>query len=200
MPRVDEGYERFQAFSRAEWRAWLAENHAESPGVWLITNKKASGRPGVPYPEAVEEALCFGWIDSRPNKLDDERSMQLYTPRRPKSPWSTVNKGRIERLIADGLMTPAGMAKIEAAKADGSWVIYDRIETLTVPPDLEAALDANPAARAGFEGFSASATKQLLWWIESAKRPETRAKRIAQLVEAAAEGRNPQDWRANRKG
>ena len=183
--------ETFQANSRSEWREWLAEHHATSTGIWLISFKKASGKPGVSYPEAVEEALCFGWIDSRPNALDDERYMQYFSPRKPRSPWSRVNKERIERLIAEGLMAEPGLAKIEAAKADGSWAAYDAIEDMVIPDDLEQALLANLLAHELFYAFSASTKKQLLWWVASARRSETRAKRIAQLVDAAGQNRNP---------
>ena len=193
MPTIGSRQDRetFQANSRSEWREWLAEHHATSTGIWLLSFKKASGKPGVSYPEAVEEALCFGWIDSRPNALDDERYMQYFSLRKPGSPWSRVNKERIERLIAEGLMAEPGLAKIEEAKADGSWGAYDAIEDMVVPDDLEQGLLANPLAHEHFHAFSPSAKKQLLWWVASAKRPETRAKRIAQLVDAAAENRNP---------
>ncbi|MCC6792810.1 MAG: YdeI/OmpD-associated family protein, partial [Thermomicrobiales bacterium] len=165
-------------------------HHDTADGIWLILAKKAAGDRGVRYVEAVEEALCFGWIDSLHNALDRERSKQLYTPRRRKSPWSRLNKERIERLIAEGLMTPAGQAKIDEAKRDGTWKIYDGVDALTVPADLEAALAGNAAALATYNRFSPSQTKQLLWHIESAKRPETRAKRIAEIVAAAADGRH----------
>ena len=190
--------ETFQAGSRVEWRRWLEAHHDSSSGIWLISFKKASGKPGVSYPEAVEEALCFGWIDSRPNALDDERYMQYFSPRKRGSPWSRVNKARIARLIEQGLMAPPGLAKIEAAKRDGSWSAYDAIEALTVPDDLASALRADPVADAHFRAFADSPKKQLLWWVASAKRPETRATRIARLVAEAAEGRNPLDYRANR--
>ncbi|MDP9363719.1 MAG: YdeI/OmpD-associated family protein [Chloroflexota bacterium] len=193
MAQAEQAEERetFQANSRAAWRGWLERNHERPDGIWLVSYKKASGKPGVSYPEAVEEALCFGWIDSRPNALDDERYMQYFSPRKPKSPWSAVNKRRIEDLIERGLMTPAGMAKIEAAKRDGSWGAYDAIERLEIPDDLAAALRASPDADANFRAFGDSTKKQILWWIASAKRPETRATRIARTVEAAAEKRNP---------
>jgi uncharacterized protein YdeI (YjbR/CyaY-like superfamily) len=194
-----EGYGTVLALTREEWRAWLEEHHATSRGIWLISYKKASGKSAVGYAESVEEALCFGWIDSHKKTLADERAIQLFTPRRRKSPWSKSNKERIERLIAEGKMTPAGLAKIEEAQRDGSWEIYDAVETLTMPADLAAALAANPAAEATFRAFSPSQTKQLLWHVESAKRPETRAKRIAGIVAAAAEGRNALDWQANRQ-
>ena len=193
MAQAKQAVERetFQANSRDEWRAWLERNHERPDGIWLVSFKKASGKPGVSYPEAVEEALCFGWIDSRPNALDDERYMQYFSPRKPKSPWSAVNKRRIEDLITRGLMTPAGVTKIEAAKRDGSWGAYDAIERLEIPDDLAAALHASPDADANFRAFGDSTKKQILWWIASAKRPETRATRIARAVEAAAEKRNP---------
>ncbi|MCC7209216.1 MAG: YdeI/OmpD-associated family protein [Anaerolineae bacterium] len=179
-------FERVEVADRAAWRAWLAENHASSPGIWLVFYKKASGKRGLVYDEAVEEALCFGWIDSLVNKLDDERSIQLFTPRKPKSVWSKLNKSRIERLIAAGRMTPAGLAKIDAAKADGSWSTLDSIERLEMPADLESALAANPTARDHFTTFSNSVKKAIYYFIQSAKRPETRAKRVADTVDKAA--------------
>ena len=191
MSHQKRRYGQCQAGSRQEWRDWLAAHHDTVPGVWLVSHKKATGKPSVAYPEAVEEALCFGWIDSTQNALDDERSMLLFTPRRPRSPWSKLNKERIERLIALGQMMPAGLAKVEAAKRDGSWSAYDAVEALIVPPDLDTALATNEAARRHFAAFNPSTKKQLLWWVESAKRPETRADRIDRIVAAAAENRNP---------
>jgi uncharacterized protein YdeI (YjbR/CyaY-like superfamily) len=191
MPSAVDAYPEFLATSRAEWRAWLGGNHVSAPGVWVVTYKKGSGKPHLPYAEIVEEALCFGWIDSKGNKVDDERTKLLVTPRKPGSGWSRPNKERIERLLASGLMTPAGLAKIEAARADGSWSALDDIEAMIVPPDLDAALRANPVALAGWERFAPSVKKQLLGWVTFAKRPETRAKRIAETVMGADEGRNP---------
>jgi uncharacterized protein YdeI (YjbR/CyaY-like superfamily) len=199
MTSLHDRYERFLATSRAEWRAWLEANHREAQGIWLITYKKQSGKPVLPYEEAVEEALCFGWIDSRPAKLDDERTMLLYTPRKKGSGWSRVNKERIERLTAAGVIAPAGMAKIEAAKLDGSWARLDASEAMLVPDDLRSALMENLAAQQGFDAFSKSVRKQLLAWIDSAKRAETREKRIAEVTIAAAEGRNPLQWRPKGK-
>ena len=191
MSDLKRRYGQFQAGSRQEWRDWLAAHHDTVPGVWLVSYKKATGKPSVSYPEAVEEALCFGWIDSTQNPLDDERSMLLFTPRRRGSPWWKLNKERIERLVTADLMTPAGLAKVEAAKRDGSWSAYDAVEALIVPPDLDAALETNEAARRHFAAFRPSTKKQVLWWVESAKRPETRANRIDRIVAAAAENRNP---------
>ncbi len=183
--------EFFYAPNRPAWREWLAENHASAPGVWFVFFKKATGQPTLTYAEAVEEALCFGWIDSLPKALDAERHALKFSPRKPKSVWSKVNKERIEILLADGRMTPVGLAKIEAAKQDGSWTLLDASDALLVPPDLEAALAANETARTNFQAFSKSAKKQILWWIESAKRPETRQARIEKTVEAAVQKKNP---------
>jgi len=187
MAKKNDNLERYYARDRQEWRDWLAKNHVTAPGVWLIYYKKESGQPRVDYADAVEEALCFGWIDSTANKLDDERYMQFFSPRKPKSVWSKSNKQRVARLIEQGLMMPAGLEKIEAAKQDGSWDTLNTVEDLIVPADLQAALDANESARVNFEAFSNSSRKIILWWIESAKRPETRAKRIAETVTLAAQ-------------
>jgi uncharacterized protein YdeI (YjbR/CyaY-like superfamily) len=175
-----------QPRSRAEWRKWLERNHTRTGPVWLVYAKKDSGLPSLGYDEAVEEALCFGWIDSKVNRLDARRYKQLFGPRKSGSTWSRLNKTRVERLIAEGLMTPAGMAKIEEARRDGSWETLDAVEDLTVPEDLDAALSANPVARRHFEAFPPSSRKNILWWIRSAKRPETRAKRVAEAVDLAA--------------
>ena len=183
-------YPRYYPKTRKEWRLWLSRNHDTSMGVWLINYKKESGRPRVPYADAVEEALCFGWIDSVMNPLDEHSFMQLFTPRKPKSNWSKLNKQRIERLVEQGLMTPAGMAKIEAAQKDGTWTTLDKVEALDVPPDLAKALAKNKTALANFNAFSPSRKKMLLYWVNEAKRPETRAKRIVEAVEAAKENRD----------
>jgi len=172
--------------SRAEWRAWLEQNHARSQGVWLIYYKRTTGKPRVEYEEAVEEALCIGWIDSKGNRLDDERTMLWMAPRKAGSGWARTNKGRVDRLIAAGLMAPAGLAKIESAKSDGSWNLLDAAEMLEIPPDLESAFAANPAARAYFDAFPPSARRVILTWISTAKRPETRAARIEETVRQAA--------------
>lgn len=183
--------ERIEPADRPAWRGWLAKHHASSPGVWLVYFKKASGRSRLTYPEIVEEALCFGWIDSLPRALNDERAMQYVSPRKPGSPWSRVNKRRVETLIETGLMTEAGLAKIEVAKSDGSWSSYDAVESLTVPPDLKRALAAERDAEHNFAAFSDSTKKQLLWWITSAKRPATRMARITKLVASATKNTNP---------
>lgn len=174
-----------QPSHRDEWRAWLERNHDRSDGVWLVSYKKAAGKPTVTYPEAVEEALCFGWIDSRPGKVDDERTMLWYSPRKPGSGWARTNKERIERLMAEGRMTPAGLAKIEAARADGSWTLLDSSEAMEVPADLEAALAAHPDAARHFHAFPPGVRKNILQWISLAKKPETRAARIAETARLA---------------
>jgi len=176
---------------RSAWRLWLIGNHAASSGIWLAVGKKGNSRTALTYEDAVEEALCFGWIDSTVNRLDADRFKQLMTPRKPGSTWSRSNKERVKRLIAEGLMTPAGLAAMEAAKADGSWTLLDDVEDLIVPPDLAAALEEVPTAAAFVAGLSDSLRKQLLYRIASAKRPETRAKRIAETARAAGEGRLP---------
>jgi uncharacterized protein YdeI (YjbR/CyaY-like superfamily) len=177
-----------QPASRAEWRAWLAENHATSAGVWLITWKKQAARPTVAYEEAVEEALCFGWIDGMVNRVDDERTKEWFAPRRPKSTWARTNKERVARLEAAGLMTEAGRAAIAIAQANGSWNSLDAIDGLVVPDDLAAALAAGPGAREQFEASSASVRRSALAWVYGAKRPETRAARVEHVAATAGRG------------
>lgn len=181
--------------SRAEWRAWLEQHHTQTDGVWLITFKKATGQPRVEYEEAVEEALCFGWIDSKPNKLDDARSMLWFAPRKPGTGWSKPNKERVEQLIQAGQMAPAGLAKVVAAKQDGSWNALDAIEALDVPPDLERALTTNPTAKQYFDAFPRSVKRGILEWIATAKTAETRAKRIEETVRLAGENKRANQWR-----
>jgi uncharacterized protein YdeI (YjbR/CyaY-like superfamily) len=175
--------------SIAEWRRWLAKHHADTDGVWLATWKRASGKTPLDYGAIVEEALCFGWIDGLVNTLEDGRQAQLLTPRRRGSGWSRSNKERIERLLADGRMTDAGMRVIDAARADGSWTLLDASEALLEPPELSAALDANPAARRQWDAFPRSPRKALIFWVTSAKRPETRLRRVTTIVGEAAKGR-----------
>lgn len=181
--------------TRADWRAWLEQNHTQTEGVWLISYKKATGKPRFDYEEAVEEALCFGWIDSKPNKLDEERSLLWFAPRKPGTGWSKPNKERVEKLIRAGLMTSAGMAKIDAAKQDGSWNALDAIEALEIPPDLEEAFASNKAAQQYFEAFPRSVKRGILEWIASAKKPETRAKRIEETTRLASENIRANQWR-----
>jgi uncharacterized protein YdeI (YjbR/CyaY-like superfamily) len=170
------------------WRAWLAEHHDRGRGVWFVSWKARTGRPSVPYEQAVEQALCFGWIDSTARSLDDERSALWFGPRRRGSGWARTNKQRIARLEEAGLMAPAGRALVDAAKADGSWTMLDDVEDLVVPPDLATAFDAHPGAREHWDGFSRSARRAMLVWLVEAKRPATRAGRVAKIAERAAVG------------
>lgn len=179
--------ERIHPETRADWRAWLAANHATSPGVWLVQWRTSTGRRRLEYGEAVEEALCFGWIDSLGKRLDDERTMIMMSPRRAGSGWSRSNKERLERLIAEGLMAPAGLRSVEVAKASGGWELLDDVEALVVPPDLSAALARDADAGAGFAVMAPSAKKAILLALKTAKRPETRARRLAAAVAQAAE-------------
>ena len=180
--------------SRAEWRAWLADNHTRAEGVWLISYKKGAGQPRVTYDEAVEEALCFGWIDSKGNKLDDKRTMLWFAPRKPKTGWSRPNKGRVERLIAAGLMAPAGLAKVEAAQRDGSWTALDAVEALEIPADLALALARHATARQNFDAFPRSVKRGILEWISNAKKAETRAGRVEETARLAAENQRAAQW------
>lgn len=184
-------YERVSAADRAEWRAWLTARHAETPGVWLVYARKGSGLTSVRYEEAVEEALCFGWIDSLTRRLDEAHTLQLFTPRKRRSPWAASNRERVARLIEQGLMAPSGLAAVAVAMADGTWLASVRAANLSVPDDLAAALAANPDAQAHFAAFSQAVRQQSLAWIADAKQDATRQRRIARVVQAAAEGRNP---------
>lgn len=185
---VPDSFAQAHPLTRAAWREWLTQHHASSPGVWLIYFKKASGQPRVGYDEAVEEALCFGWIDSLPRKLDADRTMLLFTPRKPRSGWSKVNKARLLHLEQAGLLMPAGRAAIARAQANGAWESLDAAEAGQVPADLAAALQQNPAAAASFARFSPSSRKMILTWLLGAKRSETRAKRLSETVRLAALG------------
>ena len=177
---------RVQPKSRKAWRAWLEKHHATSAGTWLVYAKKHSGLPSLTYKDAVEEALCFGWIDSKIHPLDDDFYMQMFTPRKPKSAWSRLNKDRIKRLLAAGLMTAAGMAVVKAAKTSGAWDANEHAEKLIIPPDLERAIDANAEASRNWASYTDSRRKGVLYRLAGAKRPETRAKYLQQIVENMA--------------
>ncbi len=180
---------RVQPADRAAWRAWLVAHHATSPGCWCVTFKQgAAGGVKLPYDALVEEALCVGWVDGLARGLDAERTMLLVTPRKPRSGWSAPNKARVARLTAAGLMLPAGLAKVEAAKADGSWTLLDGAEALAVPDDLAAAFARHPGAAARWDAFAPSARKAILAWIALARRPGTRLARVERTAELAARG------------
>jgi uncharacterized protein YdeI (YjbR/CyaY-like superfamily) len=176
--------EQLEITDRKQWRAWLKKNHKRPEGVWLITWKKHTA-DHVSYDETIEEALCFGWIDSLPRKLDADRRMLYFCPRKPKSVWSKLNKERIEKLIANGSMTKAGLVKIEAARADGSWATLDAVDAMVIPPDLKKALAKNRMAKKHFDAFPPGRKKFLLYWISSAKTDGTRTTRIEKTIEIA---------------
>lgn len=180
---------RFQADSRAEWRAWLAGHHTTERSVWVVYYKKSSGRAQLTYDDIVLEALAYGWVDSTAGKVDEERTMLYLARRQPGSGWSRPNKLRVEQLRREGLLQPAGEAVIAAAVADGSWTLLDDVEDLVVPADLRAAFAAHPGAAAHWESFPRSARRGMLQWIVQAKRPETRSRRIQATAQAATEGR-----------
>jgi uncharacterized protein YdeI (YjbR/CyaY-like superfamily) len=177
--------ERVHPATRSAWRAWLTSHHESSTGVWFVSWRKHAGKSGPGYEDAVEEALCFGWIDSVARKLDEDRTMLWFSPRKAGSGWARPNKERVERLTTTGLMTPTGQRVIDAARADGSWTLLDDIENLVVPDDLAEALDGRPAARQNWEAFPRSARRSILAWIVQAKRDTTRAVRIEETARLA---------------
>jgi uncharacterized protein YdeI (YjbR/CyaY-like superfamily) len=181
--------------SSSEWRRWLQKNHKRGTGVWLVLYKKGSRKRQMDYNLAVEEGLCFGWIDSKPRKLNSERSLLWFTPRKPKTGWSANNKRRVEMLVREGRMTKAGTAAIQRAKQDGSWNKLDEIEALKVPDDLLAALERNKGSMAHFESFPRSVKRSILEWILNAKREETRKRRIEETARLAAQGIRANQWR-----
>lgn len=182
MPGKLDTLERVEVSDRAAWRAWLRRHHARSTGIWLVTFKQHVTGRHLPYAAIVEEALCFGWIDSVPRKLDADRTMLYLSPRKPRSVWSAANKARVAQLIAAKRMATAGSRKIEAAKADGSWYALDAVEALDVPTDLAKALKERPAALAHFNAWPRGARKQVLQRLHDARTPATRARRIAEAV------------------
>lgn len=175
----------FHAKSREDWRKWLRKNHSTEKSVWLIIYKKQSETPSVYYPEAVDEALCFGWIDSKPNKRDEESYYQFFAKRNPKSNWSKVNKEKIAKLIEKALMHSAGLEMIEIAKENGTWTALDNVEQLIIPDDLQELFSKNKTAFENWENFPPSSKRGILEWILNAKKPETRLKRIEETVSLA---------------
>jgi len=189
------------ASSRLEWRNWLEKHHESYTFVWLEIFKKDSGTPSVTYKEAVDEALCFGWIDSKPNKKDSKSYYQFFAKRNPKSNWSKVNKEKVEILIAQGLMTSAGLKMIELAKENGTWNFLDQVETLELPIDLEQLFSQNTKALENWNTFSKSSRRGILEWIANAKTPQTRVKRIQETVELASQNlkaNHPEGQRKNK--
>ena len=178
----------------ADWESWLERNHERAAGIWLKFAKKGSGIPSVTYAEAVDVALCYGWIDGLTRSLDDAYYLQRFTPRRARSKWSQVNTAKVDALIAAGRMRPAGLKEVESAKADGRWAAaYPPASKLTVPEDLQAELDRHPRAKEIFAGLDRQNRTAVLYQLLDAKRPETRARRIAKFVAKMNAGRKPLD-------
>ncbi len=188
LPDSPNGKDVFVPPSRAEWRTWLSAEADRSDGLWLVYRKKSSSLDGPLYHELVEESLCFGWIDSVTKRVDDDRLIQWFSPRRKGGIWSALNKERIERLMRQGVMTERGQSVIDEAIADGSWSQYDDVEALVVHANLREALDSAPNARDAWEALSPSTKKQYLWQVYSAKRAQTRSTRIDALIQELSSG------------
>ena len=186
--------EEYYPKTKNDWRKWLNKNHKTKQAVWLIMYKKQTGIPSLNWSDAVDEALCFGWIDSTARPIDGEKYKQYFTKRKPQSTWSKVNKVKIEKLIADGLMSEAGLASIEIAKQNGSWTILDEVEEMIIPKDLEKAFKAKRGSKDFFMSLSKSVRKGMLQWITLAKLEETKLKRINEIAELACEGKKPKQF------
>lgn len=186
---LKEGNKTFYAINRKQWRQWLEKNHQVEKCIWLIIYKKESGIPSIYYPEAVDEALCFGWIDSKANKRDEKSYYQFFAKRNPKSNWSKINKAKVEKLTIAGLIMPAGLMMIELAKQSGTWNALDEVENISIPEDLQKLFDQNKPAYENWNKFPRSSRRGILEWILNAKRTETRAKRIKETVSMAAENK-----------
>lgn len=183
--------------SRSDWREWLVKHHQERQAVWLVYYKARSGIASLTWSEAVEEALCFGWIDSTKRPIDDSRYMQYFSKRKPTSTWSKINKDKVERLIKSNLMTKAGFDSIETAKQNGTWTLMDDIEESNVPEDLKIALNGHEGSYEFFQGLSKSTKRTLLHWVVTAKRAETRDKRVKEIARLAAKGKIPKQFRGS---
>lgn len=183
--------EIFYPKSTGEWRKWLEKNHLSKQAVWLVFYKKGSEKKSISWSESVDVALCFGWIDSKKIKIDEETSHQFFSRRKSNSTWSKINKTKIQLLIEEGLMTDAGFDSVERAKQNGSWTILDEVEELIIPKDLEIRFDGKPNAKEYFLNLSKSNRKAILQWIVLAKRPYTRLKRIAEIVGLADKKQKP---------
>lgn len=199
MNEVYRNTPTFYAKNQQAWRKWLEKNHAKEKAVWLIIYKKESGIPSVYYPEAVDEALCFGWIDSKPNKRDEESYYQFFSQRKPTSNWSTVNKKKVEKLLAENKIAPAGLAMIELAKKTGTWTALDKIYSLEMPVALKKELAKNKIAKKYFEAFPPSTKKGIYEWIQSAKTLETLEKRVIETVSKASENIRANQYRQPKK-
>ncbi len=195
MPlKSTESLEVFYPENQEQWRNWLIENHIQEKGVWLLQYNKKSGKSSITWSDAVDEALCFGWIDSLKKKIDEESFIQYFGKRKPKSTWSKINKQKIEKLISENRMFQAGLDCIIVAKENGSWEILDSVEELIIPKDLELELFARENATEFFQSLSKSAKKMMLQWLILAKRTETRQKRILEIAEAAQNKTKPKQF------
>jgi uncharacterized protein YdeI (YjbR/CyaY-like superfamily) len=180
---VDDGLPQISFASAEEWERWLEDNHDVAEGVWIKMAKKGAGIESVRHPEALESALCFGWIDGRREALDERYFLQRFTPRRPRSKWSRINREKVERLNVEGRLRPAGLAEVQRAKADGRWeAAYESPKRIAVPDDLQRELDARPKAKVSFAGLSSQNRYAILYRLQDAKKPETRARRLAKFV------------------
>ncbi|HHP7242410.1 MAG TPA: YdeI family protein [Cyclobacteriaceae bacterium] len=190
-----KGINTYHAKNRAEWRKWLMANYVKEKSVWLIIFNKSSGIPSIYYEEAVEEALCFGWVDSKPNTRDHQSHYQFFTRRKPGSNWSKLNKAKVERLIKQDMMTPAGMEVIEEAKKRGTWDALSDVENLVIPKDLGEALDKYENARQNFGTFPRSVKRGILEWIFNAQARETRKRRIEETAALADKNERANQYR-----
>jgi uncharacterized protein YdeI (YjbR/CyaY-like superfamily) len=189
----------FYAKTRNDWRKWLEENHQSEKSIWLIIYRKGSETPSIYYPEAVDEALCFGWIDSKPNKRDENSYYQFFSKRNPKSNWSKVNKEKVATLIDQGLMNGSGLRMVEIAKQNGTWTALDEVENITLPEDLKALFLKNKTAFDNWEKFPRSSKRGILEWILNSKKPETRQKRIEETVQLATDNIRANHYRQETK-
>jgi len=192
---IEKEIETFCPKNQQEWRQWLTDNHTSKAGVWLLQYKKKSGNPSISWSESVDEALCFGWIDSIRKSIDEDKFIQFFGKRKPTSVWSKINKQKVERLIANGLMTKAGLTSIETAKENGSWSILDEVEELIIPADLQKAFQLHKGSKDYFLSLSKSVKKSILQWLVLAKRPETRQNRINEIAKLAAQNLKPKQFR-----
>lgn len=190
----------FHARSQKDWRKWLQKNHLSAKSIWLIIYRKESSVPSVYYPEAVDEALCFGWIDSKGNKRDEQSYYQFFSRRNPKSNWSKINKDKVEKLMAQNLMAPAGLEMIQIARQNGSWSALDEVDNISIPADMQNLFDKNKIALENWNRFSRSSKRGILEWILNAKRPETRQKRIEETIQLAAKNIKANQYNNKEKG
>ena len=179
---------------RKAWRKWLTKHHEQKESVWLVVYKKGAPETNLTWSEAVDEALCFGWIDSLKKPVDEEKYKQYFTKRKPNSTWSRINKDKIKALTETGQMAKAGIVSVQLAKRNGSWSLLDGVENLEIPPELNQAFRKVPGSKPFFNSLSKSIRKQLLYWVVSAKRPETKAKRIAEIVTATGKNTTPKQF------